>query len=215
MFGSHKQHPVVEPDHALKQLRAELYSQLEKGKLKADYTDNVLLDIRQALLTCDQMKSKIVTKVNSSFTKLIKAVKARKVEFLAEVDKYFDTERAKILDNEDNWKHKQQLSQDLLRLNSSAATDSELIKNGTYVYDSISKLNEPVKFHEMKLISSVDDSLLLPASAVKYIDVPDEEEEEDENEAKPKDVEVNLHELVSMFTQYMKIAEFKTLQYKA
>lgn len=215
MFGNHKQHPVVEPDNALKQLRSELYSQLEKGKLKADYTENVLLDIRQALLTCDQMKSKLVTRINNSFTKLIKAVKARKAEFLAEIDKYFDTERAKIVENEDNWKYKQQLSEDLLRLNSTAATDTELIKNGTYVYESISKLNEAIKFHEMKLISSVDDSLLLPASAIKYVEVPNEEEEEDEDEPKPKDVEINLHELVGMFNQYMKIAEFKTLQYKA
>lgn len=213
MFGNHKQHPVVKPDNALKQLRNELYSQLEKGKLKTDYTENVLLDIRQALLTCDQMKSKLVARINNSFTKLTNAVKDRKAQFLAEVDKYFDAERAKILENEDNWKHKQQLSQDLLRLNSTAATDSELIKNGTYIYESISKLNEPIKFHEMKLISSVDDSLILPAEGIKYIEVPDKEEDEDE--PKPKDVEINLQELVGMFSQYMKITEFKTLQYKA
>lgn len=214
MFGGHKQHPVAEPDYALKELRTELYSQLEKGKLKVDYTENVLLDIRQAILTCDQMKNKLVTRINDSFTKLIKSIKARKAEFLSEIDKYFDAERSKIMDNEDNWKHKQQLCQELLRLNNTTATDVELLKNGTYIYDSISKLNEPIKFNEMKLVNSLDDSLRIPASAVKFIDPPNVEEE-DEDDPKPRDIEINLHELVAIFKEYMKIAEYKTLQYKA
>ncbi len=221
MFGKvHKQHPAMELHEALKQLRSELYAQLEKGKLKVDYTENVLLDIRQAILTCDQMKNKLVNRVNDSFTKLIKAIKSRKAELLSEIDKYFETERAKIVANEENWKQKQKLSQDLLRLNNSTATDSELLQSGKYVYESIARLNEPIKFQEMKLVNSLNDSLRFPGSAVKYVEEPAKEEEgktkgEDEDSKTVKDIDINLHELVTMLGKYMQISEFKSLQYKA
>jgi len=219
MFGKdHKQHPVSELKDALKQLRNDLYAQLEKGKLKVEYTENVLLDIRQAILTCDQMKNKLVNRINESFTKLLKAIKTRKAELCGEIDKYFEAERAKIVAQEESWKEKQKLSQDLLRLNNSTSTDGELLINGVYVYESIAKLNEPIKFQEMKLVNSLNDSLRLPASAVKYVEEKpkegDEKKDEDE-ESKPKDIDINLHELVSMLGQYMQISEFKNLQYKA
>ena len=219
MFGKvHKQHPASELPEALKQLRGELYSQLEKGRLKVEYTDNVLLDIRQATLTCDQMKSKLVGRVNDSFSKLMKAMKARKAELVAEIDKYFEGERLKIVANEDNWKQKQKLSQDLLRLSNSTATDAELLQNGKYVYESVAKLNEPIKFHEMKLVNTLNDSLTLKASAVKYVEEEKSKpkgEKEGDDEVKSKDIDINLHELVNMLGQYMQISEYKSLQYKA
>lgn len=223
MYGkAHKQHPVVEIQEGLKQLRGELYSQLERGKLKVEYTENVLLDIRQATLTCDQMKSKLVNRINDSFTKLIKTIKSRKAELLTEIDKYFEAERAKIVANEEIWKHKQKLSQDLLRLNNSTASDVELLQNSRYVYDSIEKLNEPIKFQEMKLVNSLNDSLIISAGAVKYVeenpkpaDAKSEHKVEPDDEQKPKDIDINLHELLVMIGKYMQISEYKTLQYKA
>ncbi len=217
MFGpQHKQHPVIDLQEGLKQLRTELYSQLERGKLKVEYTESVLLDIRQAILTCDQMKNKLVNGINESFTKLIKSIKARKAELLGEIDKYFEAERTKIVANEEVWKQKQKLCQDLLRLNNSTATDAELLQNSRYVFESIGKLNEPIKFQEMKLINSLNDSLIISAAAVKYVEPKEQKEPpEDEDEQKPKDIDINLHELILMLGRYMEISEYKSLQYKA
>jgi hypothetical protein len=223
MFGKgHKQHAVIQMADAIKQLRGELDQQLARGKLKVDYTETVLLDIRQAILTCDQMKSKLVNSVNESFAKLGKALKDRKAEVLGEVDKYFEDERAKILAHEANWKLKQQLAQDLLRLNASSATDVKLLQQSRFVVDSIAKLNEPIKFQEMKLINSLNDHLILPAADVKYVesqhvDLPslDAPGALDDDEQQPKNVDITLHQLLVILKSYMTISEYKSIQYKA
>ena len=168
------------------------------------------------------MKNKLVNRINEIFTKLVKSIKNRKSELLGEIDKYFEEERTKIVTNEELWKYKQKLSQDLLRLNNSTTTEAELLQNSKYVFDSIQKINEPIKFQEMRLVNSLNESLIIASSAVKYIDAPKVVEEHkegnvdnDEDEPKPKDIDINLHELVVMLGRYMTVSEYKNLQYKA
>ena len=168
------------------------------------------------------MKNKLVNSVNDSFTRLTKALKERKAEVLGEVDKYFEEERAKILAHEANWKQKQKLTQELLRLNASEGTDVELLQQSRFVVDSIEKLNEPIKFQEMKLINSLNDHLVLPAADVKYLEPQTTEESPkdpqpglDDDEPKPKDVDITLHQLLVILKSYMTISEYKSIQYKA
>jgi hypothetical protein len=223
MFGpTHKQHPVITLPEAIKQLRGALYTQLERGKLKVEHTEMVLLDIRQAILTCDQMKNKLVNSINDSFARLTKAMKERKAEVLGEIDKYFEEERNKILTHETDWKEKQKLTQELLRLSAAESTDTELLQRSRFIVDSIARINEAVKFKEMKLINSLNDHLLLPAADVKYVDVPkpsepskDHPAHDDDDEPRPKDVDITLHQFLVILKSYMTISEHKCIQYKA
>lgn len=223
MFSKHKQHAVIDLHDGLKQLRGELYTQLERGKLKVEYTESVLLDIRQAVLTCDQMKNKLVNSINESFTKVMKAFKDRKGMLLAEIDKYFEIEREKIISHEANWKHKQQLTQELLRLNSSERAEAEILQQSKFIVDSIAKINEPIKFQEMKLINSLNDNITIPSAVIKFVEqatgkteVPKSQgTDADDEEQKPKDVAITLHQLLSFTKEFMTVSEYKSIQYKA
>lgn len=219
----HKGHSFLNWQDSLKQLRGLLYGEFEKGRLKVETTENALLDIRQAQLTCDQMKSKLMNTINDSFAKLIKSLKQRKKELVEEIDNYFASEKSKIAEHESNWKHKQQLTQELLQLNSTSTSDVELLQKGKFIATSIENINQPIKFQEMKLINSLNDHLVVPAHDVKFVEEKEPEKKDqksdkvklDEDEQKPKDVDITLHQLLVIIKGYMSISEYKAMQYKA
>ena len=64
-------------------------SKISKGKLKIESTETVLVDIRQALVACDQTKNRILKEVDTIIGGLIKALKDRKEELLTTIDQYF------------------------------------------------------------------------------------------------------------------------------
>ena len=100
MFGKAKLQPVIEPQEAVKLLREGFDRSIKTGKsftcdhkyvgkLKVESTETVLVDIRQALVACDQTKNRILKEVDRVITDLIKALKDRKEELLGTIDNYF------------------------------------------------------------------------------------------------------------------------------
>ena len=53
MFHAHRQHLVVPPEEAVKQIRDSFDKSITSGKLRSEATETVLVDIRQALVQCD------------------------------------------------------------------------------------------------------------------------------------------------------------------
>ena len=115
MFGKAKQQPVIDPQEAVKLLResfdrsiktgkSPLYNGLMIGKLKIESTETVLVDIRQALVACDQTKNRILKEVDHVIGGLIKALKDRKEELLVSIDEYFTKERERIVAEEGKWR---------------------------------------------------------------------------------------------------------------
>ena len=78
MFGQHKQHPVVGLDEAVRDLRGRFDTNIKSGKLKVENTETVLVDIRQAMVQCDQQKNRILKEVDRVFGELIQTLKNRK-----------------------------------------------------------------------------------------------------------------------------------------
>ena len=66
------------------------------GKLKVEYTENILVDVRQALVNCDQNKNRIMKEVDKTMTDLINSLKTRKNELIVMIDEYFKAEREKV-----------------------------------------------------------------------------------------------------------------------
>ncbi len=154
-----------------------------------------MVDIRQALVACDQTKNRILKEVDTVITNLIKALKDRKEELIASVDEYFGKERERIVAEESKWRDRQKICEELLKLSSRKDSDQEILLRSKYVADGLEQLNERLKFNEVKLINSID-------AIVHHKDDSD------------KEVNISSAELVSLFKNYLQINEFKRLQYK-
>ena len=76
------------------------------GKLKIESTETVLVDIRQALVQCDQQRNKILKDVDRIMSELIITLKERKNDVIIMVDDYFKSEREKIVEEEQKWRER-------------------------------------------------------------------------------------------------------------
>lgn len=133
--------------------------------------------------------------VDKVMTDLIQALKDRKNEVIVFVDDYFKAEKEKILVEENKWRERQKICEDLLKLSSRKDSDQEILMRSKYVADGLEQLNEKLKFNELKLINSVDALLHHQDDAGKKVDI-------------------SSNELVQLFKQYLQINEYKRLQYK-
>ena len=73
-------------------------------------------------------------------------------------------------------------------------SDLEILKQSKFIADGIEALNDKLKFNELKLINSID-------SVLHYKDSQHE-------------TDISNIELVSQLRNYIKICEYKRLQYK-
>jgi len=158
-------------------------------------TEKVLVEIRQAMVQCDQAKKKALKDADKAFTDLINTLKERKNELLTEIDQYFNEEKAKVVEEEKRWREKQKICEDLLRLSSKQESDEEILLRSKYIADGLEKLNERQKFNEVKLINSLDTTL-------HYKDELDHQ------------VDLGSGVLKDLLKQHVQISEYKRLQYK-
>ena len=162
------------------------------GKLKVDHTENVLLDIRQALLTCEQMRAKIIKYADDKFQEIVGVIKERRANIKEEINQYFNSQKDSIITNEERWKEKQLMSQELLKLSSSESTDAELIQSSKIVMNGINSINEPLKFQELKLVASMNDAMKIGETEF-----------------------LTNEQMMKGLKDYMQISEYKNIQYKA
>lgn len=155
-------------------------------------TETVLVDIRQALVACDQSKNRMLKEVDRVISDLIKALKDRKEELLTSIDTYFTQEREKIQSEETKWRERQHICETLLMLSSRKDSDEEILIQSKYVADGLQQLEERLKFNEVKLINSVDSIL----------------HHRDET---GKEVGIKSAELVTLFKSYLQMSEFKRI----
>ena len=91
--------------------------------MKIESTETVLVDIRQALVQNDQARNRILKEVDKVMTDLIQALKDRKNEVIAFVDDYFKQERETVVAEENKWRERQKICEDLLKLSSRKDSD--------------------------------------------------------------------------------------------
>ena len=133
--------------------------------------------------------------VDRTMTELIQTMKDRKNEIITIIDEYFKAEREKVVAEEQKWRDRQKICEELLKLSSKKDSDQEILLRSKYVTDGIAELNEKVKFNEMKIINSIDMILHHQDDAKRQIDI-------------------SSAELKDLFKNYMQINEYKRIQYK-
>ena len=68
---------------------------------------------------------------------LILTLKERKNEVIVLVDDYFRLEREKILFEEQKWRERQKICEELLKLSSKKEADKEILDSSKYITDGI------------------------------------------------------------------------------
>ena len=109
--------------------------------------------------------------VDRTMTELIQTMKDRKNEIITIIDEYFKAEREKVVAEEQKWRDRQKICEELLKLSSKKDSDQEILLRSKYVTDGIAELNEKVKFNEMKIINSIDMILHHQDDAKRQIDI--------------------------------------------
>ena len=197
MFGNSKGHEVIELPQAVSRIRENLDNATKQGHLKNDKTEGVLIDIRQALNNCDQAKNKALKDAESSIKDLIKALYDRKDKLIEDINEYFTQERKKIEDEENIWREKQRITEDLLKLSSNKEDDQTLLENSKYIADGIKSVSEKQKYKDFSLINSLDTVLHV-----------------NDDETGDKKVDIPHEELKRLISNYIQPSEYKKIQYR-
>jgi hypothetical protein len=146
-------------------------------------------------VACDQSRNRVLKEIDKTITELIKSLKDRKEELLAQIDGYFNQEREKIAAEESKWRERQRICEELLKLSSRKDSDQEILLRSKFVADGLEQLNERLKFNEVKMINSID-------AILHHKDDQDRE------------ISISSSELMSLFKNYLQVNEFKRIQYK-
>ena len=129
MFGRSVNHKVIRPEEAVQNMRDEFDKYIKKGLLKSEYTEGVLIDVREAINNVDRQKNQVLKEVETNIKELIKTLYERKDTLVDQIDSYFKEQRAKLEEKEEEWKEKQRIAEELLKLSSGKDSDEELLKN--------------------------------------------------------------------------------------
>jgi hypothetical protein len=197
MFGDAKGHEVIPLAEAIGKIREDLDKSIKSGNLKAENTEGVLIDIRQALNQCDQAKNKALKDAEGSLKDLIKVLYERKDQVINDINEYFTKERGHIEEQEHSWREKQAIAQNLLKMTSSKEDDQSLLENSKYIAEGINLLSEKSKFADFRLIESLD----------TVMHVTDED-------GKIKKADISHEELKRLICQYIQPCEYKKIQYR-
>ena len=100
-------------------MRSRINRAAKEGSLKFEKTESVLLDIRHAKLTLEENAENVLQKSEKFFDELISTLKTRKASFLEELRGYFAQQIEFIDKNEEDWLQKQEVSQKILKLQTS------------------------------------------------------------------------------------------------
>jgi ElaB/YqjD/DUF883 family membrane-anchored ribosome-binding protein len=119
MFDAHKGHDVCKIEEGAKDLRTRINNSARDGLLKFDKTESVLLDIRHAKLSLEENAEAVLSKSEKLFDDLIATLKSRKVKFLDELREHFSGQIENIDRSEEEWLQKQEMSQKILKLQTS------------------------------------------------------------------------------------------------
>ena len=134
MFDAHRGHPVEPIDQGAKGLRARINAAAKEGVLKFERTESILLDIRHAKLSLEENQETVLRQAERYYDDLIATLKARRGHFLDELRSHFQTQIDSIDEFEDEWVRKQELSQKILKLQTSD-DDMKLMEESTNVVE--------------------------------------------------------------------------------
>ena len=197
MFGDAKGHDVLPLNKAISKIREDLDSAIKVGNLKTENTEGILIDIRQALNQCDQAKNLALKEAETSIKELIKALYERKEQVINEINESFMQERKTIEEQEQAWREKQVICDNLLKIASNKEDDQGILENSQYIAEGIEHLSIKQKFKEFRLINSLDTNMHVT-----------------EEEGKIVKADITHEELKRLISTYIQPSEFKKIEYR-
>jgi len=128
---------------------------------------------------------------------LIKSLYERKETLIVQINEFFTTERKKIEEKENEWRQKQGMADNLLKISSNREDDQTILENSKYIADSLKLLSSTSKFERYELINSLD--------TVMHVS---------DDEGKIKKVDITHEELKRLISVYITPNEKKRVQYR-
>ena len=128
------------------------------------------------------------------FKEIIRTLKSRKNEIISEVLEKFSVEKEKISGDEYSWTNKQEITEKLLCIMNDR-DDKNLLTNSKFVLDGLRKLNENVSFKSIKVYNDIDNTMVIKSG--------------------DNIVEISHEELIHYLSNYLRICEPNTLEYKS
>lgn len=167
MFGDHKGHTVMQPNHAARFIRDEIDKVNRQGKLSPEYPDKILQDIRDTRLKAEKLQTSVLEQLDIKFNSLIKTLKERREILANSVIQNFQEQIKITTDQEDRWENKGELAKSLVT-HSSSPDDSNLLINSFSILQAIDVLNEDIVFYSTHLVTSVDCSMRTDLGSIGY-----------------------------------------------
>jgi hypothetical protein len=200
MFGKHKKHDVLSLKQGAMYIRKSIDSQLVKGILKKEFSEEKLLQIKENSLVMEKEKAETVKKIEAIFKGIIDTLRNRKEFLINEINNKFDDERQKIDTAENEWSYKLDLSEKLNQFLNDK-NDAFVLANTKFIMDGLRKLNEKITFNELNVYNNIDTSL-------KIDNIQGENEQ-------PIIQEFTLDDLIEGFSNYITIGQPNFINYKA
>ena len=200
LFGPHQKHDILSLKDGAMYLRNSIDGQIKKGTLKKEFTETHLLEIREYHLRVEKYKNDTVKKIDEIFKEIITTLKRRKNELISEILDKFTSERELIVNEENSWTDKQDISERLISL-SKDSDDQNLLVNSKFIMDGIRRLNESLSFKEIKVYNDLDSSLTIDRKAA--------------NNQQLTPIILSQEEIVHYLSKYLIIREPNILEFKA
>jgi hypothetical protein len=181
-------------------LRDCVDSQIKRGTLKKEFSETHLLEIREYHLRLEKFKNDTVKKIDEIFKEIITTLKKRKNELITETLERFTNERELILNEENSWTDKQEISERLIAL-SSDSDDQNILVNAKFIMEGMRKLNDKLTFKEIKVYNNIDTSLTIDRRGT--------------NNQQLTPLVLSHEEIVYYLSKYLTIEEPNILEFKA
>ena len=193
MFGDSKGHETCHPSLAARQLRTDIDNCNKEGRMKPEWTDNHLKDIRDKQKKSDQLQQSVIDSIERNFSQLVDTLKTRRENLHRELDAEFAKTAHVLTEQEVRWEEKEEIEA-FIRQFDCSANDTELLRNAAEIMQGVNNLNEPITTRAIDLITRMDFDIHL---------------------SKNEDGNIDFSELVEDLEKYGTIGETKNLHFKS
>ena len=230
MFGSHKKHDVLTLKQGAMYIRREIDNGMFKGLLKKEATETNILSIRENGLIIEKSKTETVQKLESTFKGIVHCLKARRDFLINEINKKFDEQRQKIINAENDWCCKEDITEKMIQFYNDK-NDAFLLANSKFIMEGLRKLNEKLSFTELEIYNNIgtDLNIELPLKPIPtnndFIENKSQVPTQQNNFETEGSVEKNgdsgkikaysLEDIINAFSYYMTLGPPNVLSYKA
>jgi len=142
----------------------------------------------------EQTKGTPIKFINECFKNLITILKKRKNDKINEAIDKFNFEKESIINEENKWIEKQEISEKILSLMADK-DETNLLLNSKVVLEGIRKLNEELTYKTSRIYNNIDSSVVI--------------------ENGKSNITLNYDELKKYLSKYITICDPNILEYKA